>query len=111
VFLDEFADTDDEVDDEEAEEREVRLEERRKVSHVVRLDLTPDQGQIQGLLQSLLYCQSETRPHTYCRAKCTCRTIDNRAILARLVHWRIDRFRPHRYGSYDTRIGDAQTAS
>lgn len=32
VYLDEFADTDDEVEDEEAEERELRKEERRKVS-------------------------------------------------------------------------------
>jgi hypothetical protein len=32
VYLDEFADTDDEVDDEEAEERELRKEEKRKVA-------------------------------------------------------------------------------
>ena len=31
VYLDEFADTDDEVEDEEAEERELRREEKRKV--------------------------------------------------------------------------------
>jgi hypothetical protein len=31
VYLDEFADTDDEHDDEEAEEREIRREEKRKV--------------------------------------------------------------------------------
>jgi hypothetical protein len=31
VFLDEFADTDDEHEDEEAEEREIRREEKRKV--------------------------------------------------------------------------------
>jgi hypothetical protein len=31
VYLDEFADTDDEHEDEEAEEREIRREEKRKV--------------------------------------------------------------------------------
>lgn len=33
VYLDEFADTDDEVEDEEAEERDLRREEKRKVAN------------------------------------------------------------------------------